>query len=104
MAQFDVCRNIGRSRAGFPYYAIVQSGEFENTARRLVVPLARNLAAYPTSAPAFTIEGQMVVADALLMFAIQRDQLGQSVASLADDASAALIINQIDRVISRAYG
>jgi hypothetical protein len=27
-----------------------------------------------------------------------------SVASLADDASAALIINQIDRVISRAYG
>ena len=104
MAQFDVCRNAGQTRKGFPYLVVVQSSEFDGTTRRLVVPLTRAVSAYPAFAPAFTIEGQKVVADALLMVAVPRNQLGPIVASLADDASATSIIGAIDRVISRAYG
>lgn len=104
MAQFDVCRNSGQSRAGFPYFVVVQSAEFERTSRRLVVPLTSDVEAYPVLAPAFTIEGQRVVADALLMFAIPRDRLGPVVASLAADPDATAIVDAIDRVVSRAFG
>jgi hypothetical protein len=104
MAQFDVCRNAGRTAAGFPFFVVVQSGEFEATSRRLVVPLTREVAGYPAIAPRFTIGRTRVVADALLMFAIPRERLGPVVASLADDASATAIVAAIDRVISRGFG
>lgn len=104
MPQFDVCRNPGQSRDGFPYFVVVQSSEFERTSRRLVVPLTHEVARYPAIAPIFAIEGRRVVADALLMFSIPRDKLGPVVGSLADDESAMSIINAIDRAISRAAG
>jgi len=103
MPQFDICRNPGRSRDGFPYFVIIQSGEFEQTTRRLVVPLTRQVAGYPGIAPSFVIEGVTVVADVLLLFAIPRDRLGPVIGSLADDDSASAIINAVDRVISHVY-
>jgi toxin CcdB len=104
MAQFDVCRNRGRSREGFPYFVVVQSRAFDRTARRVVVPLTVEVAAYPPIAPAFDVEGRRVVADALLIFSMPREQLGAVVVSFADDERAALMIEAIDRVISRAWG
>jgi hypothetical protein len=104
MAQFDVCRNSGRSRAGFPYLVIVQSRICDSTARRLVVPMTTEVAWYPAVAPAFDIEGRRVVADALLMFATPRDRLGPVIDSLADDARSGMMIGTIDLVISRAWG
>ncbi len=104
MAQFDVCRNGGRSRTGFPYLVIVQSRIFDSTARRLVVPMTTEVAGYPPIAPAFDIEGRRVVADPLLMFATPRERLGPVVDSLADDARSGMMIDAIDLVISRAWG
>jgi mRNA-degrading endonuclease toxin of MazEF toxin-antitoxin module len=104
MAQFDVCRNTGRSRGGFPYFVVVQSAEFDRTERRLVVPLTSQIAGYPKLAPVFVVERKRVVADALLMFAMPRDRLGEVVGSLADDASATAIVGAVDRVISRGFG
>ena len=43
------------------------------------------------------------MADALLMFAIPRQDLGPVVASLAADESASRIVHQIDRMLSRVY-
>jgi hypothetical protein len=104
MAQFEVCRNGGRSRAGFPYLVIVQSRIFDRTARRLVVPMTTSVAGYPPVAPVFDIEGRRVVADALLMFATSRERLGPVIDSLADDARSGMLIDAIDLVISRAWG
>ncbi len=103
MAQFDVCRNLGQRRDGFPYLVVVQSGEFDRSVRRLVVPLIE-VTGHPVLTPIFTIEGRQVVADALLMFSLPREKLGPVVASLADDQAATAIIASIDQVISRAYG
>lgn len=104
MAQFDVCRNLGKTRAGFPFFVVVQSGEFDRTDRRVVVPLTSQVAGYPPLAPAFVIDRKRVVADALLMFAIPRERLGEVVGSLADDESATALVGAIDRVISRGVG
>ena len=37
MAQFDVCRNRGRSRDAFPYFVVVQSRVFDATGRRVLL-------------------------------------------------------------------
>jgi hypothetical protein len=104
MAQFDVCRNPGLSRAAFPYFVVVQSRIFDRTARRVVVPLTVETAGYPEIAPRFEVEGRQVVADPLLIFALPRERLGNIVASFADDARSTPMIEAIDRVISRAWG
>jgi toxin CcdB len=101
MRQFDVCRNRGESRTAFPYFVVVQSGEFERARRRVVVPLTTEVSRYPEIAPAFEVEGTKVVADALLIFSIPVASLGPVVASLSDDRSAGMLIDAIDRVIAR---
>ncbi|HYC02230.1 MAG TPA: CcdB family protein [Azospirillaceae bacterium] len=39
MAQFDVHRNRGSSRASIPFLLIIQSARFDRTDGRIVVPL-----------------------------------------------------------------
>ncbi len=104
MAQFDVHRSASRTRDGYPYFVIVQSSVFEAAMTRLVVSLTQHVAGSPDNIARFTIEGRQVVADPLLTFPIPRDKLGECVASLADDDSAARLIAAIDQVISTAYG
>jgi len=104
VAQFDVHRSVGRTRDGYPYFVIVQSSVFEAAMTRLVVPLTRHVAGFPDNIARFTIEGRQVAADPLLMFPIPRDKLGECVASLADDDSAARLIAAINQVISTVYG
>ncbi|HRN60953.1 MAG TPA: CcdB family protein [Luteimonas sp.] len=41
MAQFDVHRNPGRSRAAIPFVLVVQTAAFDEFSRRVVVPLVR---------------------------------------------------------------
>lgn len=101
MRQFDVCRNGGRTRDGFPYFVVIQSREFDRSKRRVVIPLTTEVARYPEIAPTFEVEGKQVVADALLIFSIPLDTLGEVVASLSDDTSAGHLLSAIDRVIAR---
>jgi len=102
MRQFDVCRNPGTSRDGFPYLVVVQSDEFVGTDRRIVVPLTPHRAGYPAIAPVFDVAGQAFVADTLLIFAIPKDRLGAVVASLAEDRLAARLLTAVGRVLARA--
>jgi toxin CcdB len=103
MRQFDVCRNRGRTRDGFPYFVVVQSEEFARSARRLVIPLTGEVARYPAIAPVFEVEGRKVVADALLTFAIPVERLGEVVASLGEEAEAERVLNALDRVLARSW-
>jgi toxin CcdB len=108
MAQFDVHRNPGRSRAAVPYVVVIQSAWFDATPSRLVAPLLLASAVGdlrpPPHMPRFEIEGRGVVLDALQCQPIPRHLLGTPIASLADDDSAVRIIAAIDDVISRSHG
>ena len=64
MAQFDVHRNAGRHKDAIPFVFIVQSSQFNDFRRRLVVPLVRTDAIGPVRFrsfnPAFKIKGVKV--------------------------------------------
>jgi toxin CcdB len=102
MHQFDVCRNGGRTRDGFPYFVVMQSKEFDRGKRRVVIPLTTEVGRYPDIAPRFEVEFRRVVADALLIFSILLENLGEVVASLSDDTSAGHLLSAIGRVIARS--
>jgi len=114
LAQFDVHRNPGRrTRNTIPFVVIVQSRIFDRAEPlRLVGPLyrANPLAGAHSNAwgselaPRFDILGAVVVLYPLGLTQVPAAELGDAVASLADDESAGRIIAAIDRVISRAYG
>jgi hypothetical protein len=53
------------------------------------------------SATRLRLKADKVVADALLIFSIPVEKLGQVVVSLSDDTNAGLLIGAIDRVIAR---
>ena len=102
MPQFDVHENRGRTRAGFPFFVVVQSNEFPGTINTLVVPVTHLAGAYPDYAPGFDFNGTRYVADALGLFPIPTSRLGPAVGSLASDDCASAIITAIDRVVSTA--
>jgi toxin CcdB len=105
MAQFDVHRNTGRHTDTIPYVVVVQSVQFDDYRRRVVVPLVRanNLSPppFPAFNPSFRIGGTKVVLHPLEMVSVPVDQLGPSVGSLADDGQA--IIGALDELFSRAW-
>lgn len=107
MAQFDVHATSGRNAQGTPYVVIVQSSRFDQRSSRVVIPLV--VLHSPRGidsglAPQFRIEGRTVYLNPLGILTVPISALGRHVASLADDASSAAIINAIDAVITRAYG
>jgi len=90
MAQFDVHRNIGKQREAILY--VVQSSLFDSYRRRVVIPLVRrssldNAATLVGSTlnPAFTVEGIKVVLHPLETVSVATDQLGEKVATLAQE-------------------
>jgi toxin CcdB len=105
MAQFDVHRNTGRLRESVPYVVVVQSAQFDDYRRRVVVPLvdASSLPAPRLRVlnPQFTIENIAVVLHPLDLVAMPADQLGEPVGSLADHAEA--IACALDEVFTRAW-
>ena len=108
MAQFDVHRNIGKQREAIPYVVIVQSYLFDSYRRRVVIPLVRrsnldNAAALAGSAlnPVFTVEGIEVVLHPLEIVSVATDQLGEKVATLAQEGDR--ITGAMDELLTRAW-
>jgi toxin CcdB len=78
MAQFDVHRNLGTTRAEFPYFVILQSSLFQGSRRRVVIPLTRTTARLPQAErlnPVFEIEGQIFSLMTLATLSLPKDRL-----------------------------
>ncbi len=108
MAQFDVHRNIGKQREAIPYVVIVQSSLFDSYRRRVVIPLVRrsnldNAAAMVGSSlnPAFMIEGIEVMLHPLEIVSVATDQLGEKVATLAQEGDR--ITGAMAELLTRAW-
>ena len=105
MAQFDVHRNSGNHRDTIPFVVVVQSAQFENYRRRVVVPLVRVTAigkvSYAGFNPTFKIRGASVVLHPLEIVSVPVDQLGELVGSLSDESQ--LIVAALDELLTRAW-
>ena len=105
MAQFDVHRNSGKHRSTIPFVVVVQSAQFDNYRRRVVVPLVRATAigtvSYAGFNPTFKIRGTTVVLHPLEIVSIPLDQLGEMVGSLSDESQ--LIVAALDELLTRAW-
>jgi toxin CcdB len=105
MAQFDVHRNTGKHKANIPFVVVVQSAQFDNYRRRVVVPLVRATAIgkvdYAAFNPTFKIRGSAVVLHPLEIVSIPVDALGEKVTSLRDDGES--IVAALDELLTRAW-
>ena len=105
MAQFDVHRNIGKHRDSIPFVVVVQSSQFDDYRRRVVVPLVRKSAvgklSHASFNPTFRVRGTLVVLHPLEIVSIPSEQLGALVGSLSDEGQQ--IIAALDELLSRAW-
>lgn len=105
MAQFDVHRNIGKHKDAIPFVVVVQSAQFDNYRRRVVVPLVRASAigkiGYAAFNPTFKIRSISVVLHPLEIVSVPLDQLGDVVGSLSDESQ--LIVAALDELLTRAW-
>lgn len=109
MAQFDVHRNKGALRDSIPFVVLVQSAQFDRYRRRVVVPLVRR-SALPVSTPAagsrmnpvFTVDGVEVVLHPLDTVSVAVDQLGERIATLAEQGQ--VIADAMDEMLTRSWG
>jgi toxin CcdB len=105
MMQFDVHRNIGRHKDSVPFVVVVQSSQFNDYVRRVVVPLVKASAVgtvrFSAFNPTFTIKGTKVVLHPLEIVSVPVNQLGAKVGSLTDSSQA--IVAALDELFSRAW-
>jgi toxin CcdB len=105
MAQFDVHRNLGIHKDTIPFVVIVQSAQFNDYRRRVVVPLVRSTAigkvSYAAFNPTFKIRGTSVVLHPFEIVSIPIDTLGALVGSLSDQSQ--LIVAALDELLTRAW-
>jgi toxin CcdB len=105
MAQFDVHRNTGKQKEAIPFVVIVQSSQFDEYRRRVVVPLVRKSAigkiTHSSFNPSFKIRGTPVVLHPLEIVSVPVSQLGDFVKSLSDESQQ--IIAALDELLSRAW-
>ena len=105
MAQFDVHRNIGKHRDSIPFVVVVQSSQFDDYCRRVIVPLVRKSAvgklSHASFNPTFRVRGTLVVLHPLEIVSIPIEQLGALVGSLSDEGQQ--IIAALDELLSRAW-
>jgi toxin CcdB len=83
---------------------LVQSNQFREATRRVVVPLvAASAFGSPDSdvGPHFVIDGRTVVLDALQITHVPRDVLGRSVGSLTVEGDR--VMRALDILLSRAW-
>lgn len=104
MAQFDVHRNSGKHKDTIPFVVVVQSAQFDNYRRRVVVPLVRATAIgkvnYAAFNPTFKISGTAVVLHPLEIVSIPVEQLGEVVGSFSDNSQ--LIVAALGELLTRA--
>lgn len=105
MAQFDVHRNTGRNKDVIPFVVVVQSSQFRDYRRRVVVPLVRASAvgrvSFEAFNPRFRIRNTSVVLHPLEIVSVPVEQLGELVGSLATESQA--IITALDELFSRSW-
>jgi len=105
MAQFDVHRNTGKQKEAIPFIVVVQSSQFDEYRRRVVVPLVRKSAigriSHSSFNPTFKIRGTPVVLHPLEIVSVPMSQLGDFVESLNDESQQ--IIAALDELLSRAW-
>jgi toxin CcdB len=105
MARFDVHRNTGNYRDSIPFVVIVQSGQFDNYRRRVVVPLVRASALakirHGTFNPTFKIRGTSVVLHPLEIVSIPVDKLGALVGSLEVESQS--VMAALDELLTHAW-
>ena len=102
--QLDIHRNPGRNKTVIPFVVVVQSNQFREAARRVVVPLVAAIAfGSPDSdvGPHFVIDGLTVVLDALQITNVSREVLGRSVGSLTVEGDR--VMRALDILLSRAW-
>jgi toxin CcdB len=102
--QLDVHRNPGRNKTVIPFVVVVQSNQFREAARRVVVPLvAANAFGSSDSdvGPHFVIDGRAVVLDPLQITNVPRGVLGPTVASLTGEGDR--VMRALDILLSRAW-
>jgi toxin CcdB len=105
MAQFDVHRNTGVHKDSIPFVVVVQSAQFDNYRRRVVVPLVRSSVickvSHATFNPTFKFRRTSVVLHPLEMVSIPVNQLGALVGSLSEQSQ--LIVAALDELLTRAW-
>ncbi len=105
MAQFDVHRNTGKHKDTIPFVVIVQSAQFDDYRRRVVVPLVLATAVGQTGLaafnPVFKIRSTAVVLHPLEIVSVPCNQLGARVGTLREDASH--ILAALDELFSQAW-
>jgi toxin CcdB len=105
MPQFDVHRNLGNHKDSIPFVVIVQSAQFDDYRRRVVVPLVRSSAigkvSHGSFNPAFKIRGTPVVLHPLEIVSIPVNQLGTLVGNVSDQSH--LIVAALEELFTRAW-
>jgi toxin CcdB len=105
MAQFDVHRNTGAHKDTIPFVVIVQSAQFDDYRRRVVVPLVRSTAvgkvSYAAFNPTFKIRGTSVVLHPLEIVSIPLDKLGALAGSLKQESQR--IMAAMDELLTQAW-
>jgi toxin CcdB len=105
MSQFDVHRNTGKHKDEIPFVVVVQSSQFDDYRRRVVVPLVRKSAigkiSHSKINPSFRIRGTPVVLHPLEIVSVPTSQLGDFVESLGHEGQQ--IIAALDELLSRAW-
>lgn len=108
MAQFDVHKNTGKQRDAIPFVVVVQSSLYDGYNRRVVVPLVRRSMLARTATfldtplnPVFTVQGIKVVLHPLEMVSVALENLGEKVATLAQESDA--IVAALDEMLTRAW-
>jgi len=104
MAQFDVHRNTGKQKEAIPFVVVVQSSQFDEYRRRVVVHWCeignwkdKSFQLQPT----FKIRGTPVVLHPLEIVSVPVSQLGDFVESLNDESQQ--IIAALDELLSPAW-
>lgn len=105
MAQFDVHRNLGLHKDSIPFVVVIQSAQFDNYRRRVVVPLVRASAlgkvSHASFNPTFKIRGTSAVLHPLEMVSIPVDKLGTLVGNLSEQGQQ--IVAALDELFTRAW-
>jgi toxin CcdB len=108
MAQFDVHKNIGKQRDAIPFVVVVQSSLYDGYRRRVVIPLVRRSSLDRTATfldtplnPVFTVKSIKVVLHPLEMVSVATEQLGEKVATLAQEGDR--IVAALDELLTRAW-
>ncbi len=106
MPQFDVHRNLGRSRSRYPFLIVVQSSLLNRWERRVVVPVSpvdpQGLVLDPLLNPVLPIDGLHCVVVAQEIGNVPVDALGEVIANLREEAET--IIGAIDWALSQGFG